>query len=401
MKRSLTWTLRIGSLLLVAAGVAWLLRPRAMPVDVALVVRGPFEATVTADGKTRVRDLFVVAAPVDGELQRISLKNGDAVAVSAVVAEILPVAPRPLDVRSRAEADAAVTSARAAVERAAATQKEAAGAVTHAESSYETTQQLAAKQVIAPIDLDHAGHELEIRRQALQSSRAALAVARAELVRAEAAAGISTNAAGRAVTQVRSPIAGRVLRVLRESEGTVAAGTPLLEVGNTSNIEIAAEFLTTDAMAVRPGASATIQDWGEGQPIAARVRRVEPAAFTKVSPLGLEEQRVTVVLDVVDPRSVSFGHDYHVNVAVVVWRADTALAIPSTALFRIGADWGVFVVRNGSAHLTRVQTGRSDATRTVIERGLSEGDAVVVQPSDALTDGARVAVLDGTRSATR
>jgi HlyD family secretion protein len=360
------------------------------------VIRGPFETTVSAEGKTRVKEVFAVTSPVDGELQRIGLKNGDPLAVSTVVAEIWPAASRPLDVRSRAEAVAAVARARAAVEEASATQKEAAGAVAHAESSYETARQLTEKQVAAPVDLDHAGHELEIRRQAFQASRAALDVARAEFVRAEAAAATSTSAGGRTVTEVRSPVAGRVLRVLHESAGTVAAGTPLLEVGDTSHIEIAADFLTTDAMAVRPGASATIHDWGDGPPIAARVRRVEPAAFTKVSPLGLEEQRVSVILDVVDPRSVAFGHDYHVNVAIVVWKANDVLTIPSTALFRVGTDWAVFVVRNGRARLTRVVTGRADATRTVISRGLQAGETVVVQPSDALVDGGRVAVVHGT-----
>lgn len=393
MTRPTRWTLRIAVLVVVMAGAVWILRPRATPVDVAPVVRGPFEATVTAEGKTRVKDLFVVAAPVDGELQRIALKNGDAVTVSGVVAQIWPIAPRPLDVRSRAEAEAAVTSAQAAVARANATQKEAAAAVTHAERTFETTTRLATQHVAAPIEADHASHELEIRRQAFDASRAALDVARAELVRAEAAAAISTNASGRAVTQVRSPVAGRVLRVLHESAGAVAAGTPLLEVGDTASIEIAADFLTTDAMAVHPGAPAVIEDWGDGPPLAARVRRVEPAAFTKVSPLGLEEQRVSVNLDVAEPRSVALGHDYHVKVAIVVWKGADVLTIPSTALFRAAADWAVFVVRDGRARLTRVQVGRSDPTRTVILSGVSAGDTVVVQPSDSLSDGNRVAVL--------
>ena len=396
MTPRLTWTIRTGAVLAVVAATVWLLRPRPLLVEVAPVVSGPFEATVTAEGKTRVKDLFVVAAPVDGELERITLKNGDAASVSGVVAQIWPVAPRPLDVRSRAEAVAAVTSARAAVERADATQKEAEAAVEHADSTFRTTQQLASKNVVAPNDVDHAGHELEIRRQALQASRSALDVARAELVRAQAAAATSTSPSGRTRTDVRSPVPGRVLRVLHESAGPVVAGTPLLEVGNVSNLEIAADFLTTDAMSIKPGAPAVIQDFGDAPAIHARVRRVEPAAFTKVSPLGLEEQRVNVILDVTDPQ-VAFGHDYHVNVAVVVWKANNALAIPSTALFRVGADWAVYVVRDGRARLVRVGTGRSDATRTVIERGLAVGDIVVVQPSDALVDGHRVRVLAASR----
>jgi HlyD family secretion protein len=345
-----------------------------------------------------VKDLFVVAAPVDGDLERIGLKSGDSVAQSAIVAQIWPVAPRPLDARSRAEALAAVASARAAVERATATQKEAVAAVVHAESTFETTKRLVTEQVTAPNELDHAGHELEIRRQAADASRAALDVARADLVRAEAAASILGTPAGRAVTSVRSPVAGRVLRVLHESAGVVAVATPLLEVGDVRNIEIAADFLTTDATAIRPGAAATLGDWGDGPPIPARVRRVEPAAFTKVSPLGLEEQRVAVILDLAEPRTATLGQDYHVNVAVVVWNGTDVLTVPSTALFRVGADWAVFVVQGCRVRLTRVKVGRSNATRTVVEQGLSERDTVVVQPSDTLADGTRVVVADTRRT---
>jgi HlyD family secretion protein len=371
-----------------------MLRPRATRVETALVVRGAFEAAVTAEGKTRVKDLFTVAAPVDGELERIALKSGDRVSVSAVVAQIRPMASRPLDVRSHAEAVAAVSGARAALERAEATQKEAAGALTHAESTFETTKRLVTQQVVAPNDLDHAEHELDIRRASLQASRAALNVARAELVRAEAAATTPTSENPLVLTQVRSPIAGRVLRVLRESAGPVAAGTPLVEVGNTANIEIAADFRTTDATAVQPGATARILDWGDGPPLPARVRRIDSAAFTKVSPLGLEEQRVSVVLDLTEPAPIAFGHDYHVNVAIVVWKAEDALTIPSTALFRVGEEWAAFAVRDGRAVLTRVKVGRSDGTRSVVENGLSDGQIVVVQPSDSLQDGSRVVMAN-------
>jgi HlyD family secretion protein len=393
----MTWTIRISLLLGTIAAVAWILRPHPIVVEAAPVTRGPFEATVTAEGKTRVRNLFVVAAPVDGELERIELKSGDHVDASNVVAQIEPVAPRPLDVRSRAEADAAVAGAHAALERASATQKEAEAALAHAQSTFDTTQQLVTKRVAAPNDLDHAGHEVEIRRQALGASRAALSLARADLVRAEAAAGTSTNASARTLVRVRSPIAGRVLRVLHESAGPVTAGTPLLEVGDTTNIEIAADFLTTDALAVQVGAPATVDDWGDGQPLPARVRRIDPAAFTKVSPLGLEEQRVSVVLDLTQAPPAAFGHDYHVNVAVVVWKGEDILTVPSTALFRVGDAWAVFAVHDGRAHLRSVQVGRSNKTKSVIERGLTAGETVVVQPSDSLVDGSRVTVLAAQR----
>ncbi len=392
MSRSTTWVVRIVGLVVVGAAIVWVLRPRPLMVTVGTVTRGPLDATVVAEAKTRVKDLFTVAAPVDGELERISFKQGEPVALASVVAHILPVQSRPLDPRSRAEAQAAVSSARASVERAVATEKEAAAALAHAESTLETTRRLANERVVAANDLEHAGHELEIRQQALQASRAALTVARSELVRAEAAASSSTTATGRTLTTVRAPVAGRVLRVLRESAGPIAAGTPILEIGDTAALEIAADFLTTDATSVRPGAAATIRDWGDGPPLRARVSRIDPAAFTKVSPLGLEEQRVSVMLDFVDPRPPSLGHDFHLNVAIVTWHGDDVLRVPATALFRVGEDWAVYVVRDGRVAQAKVVIGRTDGAHTVIERGLDAGAVVVVQPSDTVRDGARVTI---------
>ena len=390
MKRLVRWVVRVAIAVVVVGAVAWMLRPRAVLVETAIAARGSLDTTVTAEGKTRVRSLFVVAAPVDGELERISLKAGNAVSPSTVIAQVRPAASRPLDPRSRAEAVAAVVAARAAVQRAEATEQEAVAALVHAESAAETSARLAKEGVVASKEAEHAGHEMDIRREAVRVSRAAVEQTRAELGRAEAAAGTSARPESREVTAVRSPAAGRVIRVLRESAGPVAAGTPLVEIGNTTGLEITADFLTTDAVAVRPGAPAKIRDWGGEEALAARVRQVDPGAFTKVSALGLEEQRVPVVLDLVSDRPATLGHDFHVNVAIVVWTGTDVLTIPSTALFRIGERWAAFVVRDGRARVTFVVVGRSDATRSVIEQGLNAGDEVVVQPSDALTDGGRV-----------
>ena len=393
MTRSVTWIFRITVAVALIGAIAWALRPRAIIVETAQATRSVLEATVTAEGKTRVKDLFVVAAPVDGELERIALKAGDTVSSATVIARIWPVAPRPLDVRSRAEALAAVSAARAAIERARAAEKEAVGALAHAESQLATARTLSSAGAVPPKDFEHAGHEVEIRRQAVEASRAALNATRADLVRAEAAAAVSTDQAGRTATPVHSPTSGRILRVLRESAGPLAAGTPLLQMGNVGAIEIVADFLTPDAMSVTPGARATIREWGGSEPLAARVRHVDPGAFTKVSALGLEEQRVPIVLDLVGEPPAAFGNDFHVNVAIVVWTGQGVLTIPSTALFRVGESWAVFVVRDGRARLTRVTVGRSDGTKSVVERGLGEGEEVVIQPSDALQDGSRVAVL--------
>ena len=393
MKRAITWSVRISVAVALVGAIAWVLRPRPILVETVSVTRGALEATVMAEGRTRVRDLFVVTAPVDGELERISFKAGETVSAATVLARLRPVAPRPLDVRSRAEALAAVAAARAAVERAEAAEKEAVGALTHAESQLATARTLSSAGAVPAKDFEHAGHEVEIRGQAVQASRAALDVVRADLARAEAAAAVSTGRPGGTTTEVRSPVSGRILRVLRQSAGPVAAGTPIVELGNVATIEIVADFLTTDAVSVKPGAKATILDWGGSETLAARVRQVESGGFTKVSALGLEEQRVPIVLDLLSERPAALGNDFHVNVAIVVWAGGDVITIPSTALFRIGERWGVFVVRDGRARLTPVTVGRSDGTRSVVERGLAEGEQVVVQPSDALQDGSRVAVL--------
>ena len=393
MKRPITWSVRIAVAVALLGAIAWALRPRPILVEIASVTRGVLEATVTAEGRTRLKDLFVVTAPVDGELERIAFKAGETVSAATVLARLRPVAPRPLDTRSRAEALAAVAAARAAIERAEAAEKEAVGALTHAESQLATARTLSSAGAVPTKDFEHAGHEVEIRGRAVQATRAARDVARADLARAEAAAAVSVDRPGRAATEVRSPVSGRILRVLRQSAGPVAAGTPLVELGNVGALEIVADFLTTDAVSVSSGAKATILDWGGTKTLAARVRQVESGGFTKVSALGLEEQRVPIVLDLVSERPSALGNDFHVNAAIVVWTGRDVLSVPSTALFRIGESWAVFVVRDGRAHSQKVTVGRSDDTRTVIERGIEDGDDVVIQPSDALRDGSRIGRL--------
>ena len=366
------------------------LRSRSLVVEVGTVTRGPLTASVTAEGRMRVKDLYVVAAPVDGDLERIAHEPGDAVKAGTAVVRIWPMAPRPLDARSRAQAIAAVTAARATVARAEASEKEAAAALTHAESQLATARTLSREGAAASKDAEHAGHETQIRRDAVDAARATVQAARAELVRAEAFVDPGAVRSERPATVVFSPAAGRVLRVLRESAGPVLAGTPLVEIGSAEKIEVVADILTADAMTVQPSATAIIREWGGTEPISARVRRIDPAAFTKVSALGLEEQRVPVVLDLVGPPPRGLGHDFRVNVSIAVWQGQNVLQVPSTALFRSGDQWAVFAVREGRVRLTSVTPGRSDGAATMVSDGLAEGDVVVLQPSDLLSDGVRV-----------
>ncbi|HSU39190.1 MAG TPA: HlyD family efflux transporter periplasmic adaptor subunit [Polyangiaceae bacterium] len=387
MRRTL-WA-GIGALLLVLAG--WLLRPEPLMVEAAPVTRGLLRATVTGEGRTRVKALYTVTAPVDGELERITLDPGAALATDTVVARIRPAASRPLDARSRAEAAAAVVAAREAVSRAEAAEREASVAVEHADSKLARSQKLAQTDAVPQAELEHAGHEMLMAKATLESGQAAVREARADLARATAVITPTSGARG-AAFEVKSPATGKVLRVLHESAGPIAAGTPLLEIGDVSALEINSDLLSSDAATVRPGATATISGWG-GQPFSARVRRVDPAGFTKVSALGLEEQRARVVLELTDPPPRGLGHDYRVDVAIVVWEGKDVLRIPTTALFRVGKDWATFAIRDGFARLTKVETGPSDASLTVVKSALAPGENVIPQPSDAIKEGMRVRVL--------
>jgi HlyD family secretion protein len=382
----------IGIGITLVAGAVGLLRPQPLLVEAVTVTRGPLRATIAEEGHTRVRDLYTLAAPVEGDLERIVVEPGAALLEGSVVARIRPIVSRPLDARSRAEAAAAVVAAREAVARADAGEEEARVAVAHAESKLARTQVLAAAGAVPPADFEHGGHELQMARQNLESARAAARQVRADLSRAMATIASASVVRAASAIEVKSPVRGQVLRVLRESAGPVAAGAALVEVGNLEHLEIVADLLSSDAALVRPGAAAFVSAWG-GQPLPARVRRVDPSGFLKVSALGLEEQRVHVILDLAEPPPVGLGHDYRVNVAIVVWEGNDVLRVPSTALFRVGGDWTAFAIRDGRARLSKVGTGASDAASTVVASGLVEGEKVIPQPSDALSDGTRVEIL--------
>jgi HlyD family secretion protein len=386
-------TIWIGAGIVAVVSMAWMLRARPLLVEVARVSRGSLTATVSAEGRTRVKELYVVTAPVDGELERVAIEPGVELSQDAIVARIRPVVARPLDARSRAEAAAAVIAAREAVARADATERGAEVAAEHVQSKLARTRQLAASGSVAQAELEHGGHELEGSKQSLESARAAAREARAHLARATALVATTSRSDAANALTVKSPVRSRVLRVLRESAGPVAAGTPLVELGDIGQLEVVADFLSSDAASVRAQASAMLSAWGGEPPLSARVRRVDPAGFTKVSALGLEEQRVRVVLDLTEPPPPGLAHDYRVEVAIAVWEGKDVLRVPSTALFRVGNSWAAFAMRDGRARLTNVQTGPSDATWTVVRSGLAEGETVIPQPSDAIEEGTRVEVL--------
>jgi HlyD family secretion protein len=376
----------VGGLLAVA------LWPKTVPVELGAVSRGPLVVTVDEEGMTRVRDRFVVSSPVAGRVLRIELDPGDAVKRGQVVARVRAEAPPLLDERTRAEAQAAIESARAALGRARAEEQRARATFAQLQRELTRIRELAQNRVVAAQELEAREAEAKVTEESVNAAVFAVQAATSELQRAQARLAPSTpDAAGRVVT-VTAPADGVVLKRLRESESVVPPGDPLIEIGDPLRLEIVADLLSTDAVRVKRGARAIIEQWGGEQQLEARVRRIEPAGFTKISALGVEEQRVNVVLDFVDPAAASaaLGDAYRVEVRIVIWEAPAVLKVPTSALFREGEKWAVYTVENGRARRALVELGHQTGQEAEIVSGLSEGVRVILHPGDTLADGARV-----------
>ncbi len=384
---------------ILVAGLAYAFWPRPIAVDFATVTRGPMQVTVGDEGRTRVKDAFVVSAPLAGRLQRIALKAGDAVvAAKTVVASIRPTDPTFLDVRSRRQAEAAVDAAEDARDLAAAELRRAEAEASFAAEDFERAKKLTLGSSISRRDLDRYRLDFETRRAALAAAQATLNVRSHELETARAAligpeSQSNEGAPGeRCCVSVSAPISGRVLRIVQESETVVAPGTPLVEIGDPHDLEVVVELLSTDAVKVREGARAIITGWGGQEELAGVVRRVEPYGFTKISALGVEEQRVNVIVDFTGPpaRRIALGHGFRVDVAIVVWQAENVTRVPVGALFRDKADWAVFAVRDGRARLTKLTVGHMNGSVAEAVSGLAPDARVVLHPSDRIADGTRV-----------
>lgn len=383
VKRVVIGVLVVGGVLALGSSMA----EKPVEVDLARVERGPLVVTVDEDGRARVRDRYVVSAPASGHLARIELEPGDPVEPGTVLARMVPAASPLLDPRSRSTAEARVAAAAAAEERAGAAVERAEAAARFAEVEARRFASLAEEGVIAARELEQVRLQERTAKAELASARFAHQAARHELQMARASLGRTGGPGGDGIA-IRSPVAGRVLEVRVESEGTVSLGTPLVEVGDPDGLEIVVDVLTQEATEIAEGAPARIERWGGG-PLKARVRRVEPSAFTRVSALGVEEQRVDVVLDLSEP-APGLGDGYRVEARIVVWSADDALSIPASAVFRDGDGWAVFRVENAKAKLTAIGVGRRTGRKVQIIEGLAPGDRVVLHPSDAVRDGVAV-----------
>ena len=371
------------------AGVAvW---PSAVAVEIGSVARGPLSVTIDEEGQTRVCDRFIVSAPVAGRVMRIELEPGDRVRRGAIVARVRPEAPPLLDARTRAEAQAAVESARAALGRARADEQHVRAESLQAQRELKRTRELADAALVAKQDLEARESAAQVAEESLNAAVFTVRAATSELQRAEARLNPADGNTGAIVT-VTAPVSGVVLKRIRESESVVPAGEPLIEIGDPGRLEIIADLLSSDAVRIAPGARATIEQWGGQKVLDAKVRRIEPAGFTKVSALGVEEQRVNVVLDFTDPAAAwaALGDAYRVEVRIVTWETDTAMQVPTSALFRVGSDWAVYRVEEDRARRVVVKVGHQTGQQAEVKEGLTPGDRVILHPSDTLDDGVRI-----------
>lgn len=383
----------LASLAILVIAYGFIARPVA--VDLATVSRAPFRLIVEEEGKTRVRDRFVISSPVAGFLRRVMLDVGDPVKRGQVVAELEPLRSAVLDPRSRAEAEAEVSAAEAAVRAAEENLHAAEAAAGYAAANHERTRKLFEAGYDSRDSLDQAESEARRTEAVRLSAEASLRVAVSRLDRARstlrysAAEGVADR---RRIVPVVSPVAGTVLKLHRESEGVLNAGEPLIDVGDPSRLEVEVEVLSADAVNIRQGTPVLFERWGGGPSLSGKVRVVEPAGFTKISSLGVEEQRVLVIADITSPAESwqRLGDRYRVEAKFIVWEADNALQLPAGALFRHGQDWAVFVVEGGRARLRKIEVGHRSGLAAEILSGLQEGATVIVHPGDTIADGTRV-----------
>jgi HlyD family secretion protein len=377
-------------LLLVVVGILVIdaFRPKPLSVDTARTKRGPLQVTIDEDGQTRAHDRFTLTAPVAGVLSRIALHEGDAVTADTLIAVI-----QPLPVSSREEAEI-----RARIASAKALKREADQQIARAETAHQQARRdlgraetLFKKDIIPRVQFEEAQSKEATLAKEVEAAKERATAAAAEVKGAEAgliSLGSERKEKSKAAP-IRAPVDGRILRILEKSEGVIASGTPIVILSNTNRIEVVADLLSTDAVKVLPGAAVSVENWGGDEPLRARIRTIEPFGFTKVSALGIEEQRVNVIADFID-RPANLGDGYRVDVRIVIWENSDVLKVPASALFRVGEAWNVFLLEGGWAHSRNVEVGHRNALEAEIKSGLHEGEEVVLHPSNDIKEGVAV-----------
>lgn len=392
------WSRRVRTIGLVAIALvgflAWAFRPIPVPADFAPVSRGALMVTIDDEGETRVRDIYIVSAPVAGRIERIELEVGDPVfAGQTVLARFQPQDPALLDVRSQSEAEAGVRLAEAEQDRAAAQ-------LEFAQSDLRRQQQLVREGTVSQAAFDRAKLQVKTAQADLSQAAANVAKRKADLATSRGALAKAGRGGGGDVVidyiPVKSPVDGRLLRRMQQSESILTAGTPLLEIGDPRSLEIVTDLLSADAVRVSVGNEVLIDDWGGPTTLHGKVKRIEPFGFTKVSALGIEEQRVNVIIEFTSPAEEwkSLGHGYRVQTRIIIEKKESVVKVPVSTLFRTGADWTVFVADGGVAHLRPVTLGSRNTLEAEITAGVKEGEQVLIHPSDQVRDGIAVAARD-------
>jgi HlyD family secretion protein len=387
LRRVVIWTAVTGVVALIVYGLI----PKPVEVELGTVKRGSLTVSVSEEGRTRIRNRYVVSAPVAGYMRRVPFKPGaELKAGETLITTIEPALAPLLDARAKSEAEARVQAAEASRQRAEEAVALAKTAAEFAQRNWERAKGTEAS--IAAADRDNLERDALMRQREVRSAEFALQVAEYELSQAKAALIQMQSPSGGTTIEIRSPVSGRILKVMQESATVVTPGMAIVEVGDPNDLEIEAEILSRDAVAIKPGADVSIEQWGGDKPLPGRVRLVEPAAFTKISALGVEEQRVIVVIDLetTSEEAKALGDRYRVEVRVAVWHEDHVLLVPAGGLFREGSEWKTFLFERGKARKATVETGRTNGQWTQVLGGLKEGDKVLMHPPDSVKDGTTV-----------
>lgn len=388
---------RVLAFLAVAAMLAlaiWAMMPRRVVVETATVTKGEFVATIDEDGKTRIRERYVVAAPLSGRLSRVGLKVGDEVTAGGAIATLTPSPAPLLDPRSRREAEEHLGVTEASRERSKAAVERAEAEVAQARNEYDRARALTERGVSTQQALERAETARRVAERELRAAEFQDHAAEHEMEQAKALLAQYQDSGDTPpdLWLVTAPVSGLVLKVTQESETIVQPGTPILEIGDPRDLEVVVDVLSVDAVEIVPGAEVAIDNWGRVGMLAGRVRRVEPAAFTKISTLGVEEQRVNVLIDLVSPEKdwIRLGDAYQVDAQITVFSRHDVTMIPTGALFRAGDQWNVYAVANGRVRLRAIQLLRRSGRVAAVSAGLQPGDQVIVYPSDSVADDVRV-----------
>lgn len=394
--------LTTGVVLLVAGALAIAFWPKPTMVDMGEVTRGTMRLTIDEEGRTRVRDAYIVSTPVAGQLQRVSVQPGDPVVRGeTIVAHMRPTNPAVLDVRNREQAEAAVAAAQAALRVARADLNSAIASRDLAQTELARTEQLVERGITSEAVLDRARQTARVAQANVDTAEAAISMREAEITNAQAqligfddprlAAAIGTASDD---IPLYAPTDGRILRVIQQSETSLSAGSPIMEIGNIANdLEVVVELLSTDAVQVQPGDPVIIVDWGGSTDLTGEVTRVDPFGITQFSALGVEEQRVNATVAFTSPSAdyAGLGHGFRVETKIIVWEAEDILIVPASALFRSRDDWAVFVVEDDTAQLRIIEIGPNNGIEAQVTAGLAEGDRVILYPSSGLSEGMSVA----------